>query len=192
MGVGNRLVAFVGTALSWVMLTHFGRRQIYLFGVTLNVCVMLCIGCASLANTHSAMWAQSILLILWPFITSMTVGSVAFSIVTEVGSTRLKAKTIALARNTFNGLNIVWGVAMPYLFNETEANLKGKAGFIFAGTGFLCLIYVFFRLPELKGRTYEELDILFAEKVAARDFKKTVVKAYQENLEKSEVHVLKH
>ncbi|KAH8878936.1 putative maltose permease [Thozetella sp. PMI_491] len=191
LNIGNRLIAIAGTALSWVMLSYFGRRTIYMMGITANVLIMLSIGCASLSNTNTGMWAQAVLLIIWPFITSMTVGSVAFSIVTEVGSTRLRAKTIALARNTFNGLNIIWGAVMPYLFNPTEANLKGKAAFIFAFTGSLCFTYVFFRLPEMKGRTYEELDILFTSKVKARDFKNTVVNAYQEDLNKTHVHVVR-
>jgi MFS transporter, SP family, general alpha glucoside:H+ symporter len=191
LNIGNRIIAILGTSLSWVMLSYFGRRSIYMIGIIANVTILLCIGFSSLSPTSGAMWAQAILLILWPFFTSMTVGSVAFTIVTEVGSTRLRAKTIALARNTFNGLGIIWGTAMPYIFNPTEANLKGKAAFIFAFTGTLCFIWVFFRLPEMKGRTYEELDILFAGKVKARDFKKTVVNAYQENLDKTNFHVVK-
>lgn len=38
--------------------------------------------------------------------------------------------------------------------------------------------WAFFRLPEPKGRTYEELDILFANGVSARKFSKTDVDAY--------------
>jgi MFS transporter, SP family, general alpha glucoside:H+ symporter len=192
LNIGNRLIAIAGTMCSWIMLTYFGRRTIYMAGITINVCILLCIGIvASTSTSFAAMWAQAILLVLWPFVTSCTVGSVAFSIVTEVGSTRLRAKTIALARNTFNLLNITWGSVMPYLFNPTEANLKGRAAFIFAFTGVLCVIYVFFRLPEMKGRTYEELDVLFTKKVTARDFERTVVNAYQEDLNKTNVHVLR-
>lgn len=34
-------------------------------------------------------------------------------------------------------------------------------------------IWAFFRLPETKDRTYEELDVLFARNVPARKFKST-------------------
>lgn len=76
---------------------------------------------------------------------------------------------------------------MPYLFNPDEANLKGKAAFIFVFGGLCCFVYVIFRLPELKGRTYEELDLLFITKVNARDFKKTVVNAYQADIQLQDV-----
>lgn len=182
--VGDRLIALVGTALSWVMLTFFGRRTIFMIGITCNVILLLCIGCSALSPTNGGSWAQSILLMCWPFITSMTVGSVAFAIVSEVGSTRLRAKTIAVARNFWNLLNIIFGVVMPYLINPDAAGLKGKAAFIFVFLGICSFIYVFFRLPETKHRTYEELDVLFVRKVKARDFKKTVVVAYQEDIQK--------
>lgn len=39
-------------------------------------------------------------------------------------------------------------------------------------------IWAYFRLPEPKDRTYEEMDILFANGVSARKFSKTNVDAY--------------
>jgi SP family general alpha glucoside:H+ symporter-like MFS transporter len=181
--VGDRIIAVVGTALSWVMLSYFGRRSIYMIGLTINISLMLSIGGAASSSTNGGAWAQSVLLMIWPFFTSLTIGSVAFSIVSEVSSTRLRSKTIALARNTFNLLNIIFGVVMPYLFNPDDANLKGKAAFIFVFLGLCSFVYVFFRLPELKDRTYEELDLLFIAKVKAKDFKKTVPNAYQDNVQ---------
>ena len=38
--------------------------------------------------------------------------------------------------------------------------------------------WAYFRLPEMKGRTYEELDILFAKRIPARKFASTHVDAY--------------
>lgn len=80
---------------------------------------------------------------------------------------------------------------MPYLFNPDEANLKGKAAFIFVFLGICCFIYVVFRLPETKGRTYEDLDLLFLKRVRARDFKKTVVHAYQEDINMDNAEIFK-
>lgn len=62
--------------------------------------------------------------------------------------------------------------------NPTEWNLKGKAGFFWAATAGIIFIWSFFRLPEVKGRTYEELDILFARGLPAREFSKAHVDAY--------------
>lgn len=50
---------------------------------------------------------------------------------------------------------------------------------------FLWRVWAYFRLPELKGRTYEELDILFTEYMKARDFKGYVINAYTQVEESS-------
>lgn len=60
----------------------------------------------------------------------------------------------------------------------TAWNANGKTGFFWGGTGALILTWAFFRLPECMGRTYEELDILFANKIPARKFASTHVDAY--------------
>ena len=48
---------------------------------------------------------------------------------------------------------------------------RPKAGFFWAGCTFLCLIWAFFRLPETKGFTFAELDLLYENKVPTRKFK---------------------
>ena len=69
-------------------------------------------------------------------------------------------------------------VLQAYTVNPTEWNLKGKTGFLWGSTGLCVFIWSFFRLPEVKGRTYEELDILFTNRVSARWFARTHVDPY--------------
>lgn len=56
-----------------------------------------------------------------------------------------------------------------------EANLRGKCGYVWAGTGFFCFVMAYFFLPEMKNRSYREIDILFKRKVPARQWTKTQV-----------------
>jgi SP family general alpha glucoside:H+ symporter-like MFS transporter len=76
-------------------------------------------------------------------------------------------------------VDIVIGVLTPYMINPSAWNWVGKAGYFFGGLSVACVIWTFFRLPETGGRTYEELDILFANKVAARKFAQYEVDAYE-------------
>jgi SP family general alpha glucoside:H+ symporter-like MFS transporter len=125
-------------------------------------------------------------------------------ICSEIGSAQLRQKTIAIARGSYYITQIVNTVAAPYILNPTAANLKGKAGFIPTGLMVLLLAWSFFRLPETKGRNFEELDIMFgtcthryngvdcgwgngaradnvaAKKVPARKFKSYVIQAEEE------------
>lgn len=50
--------------------------------------------------------------------------------------------------------------------------MRGKLGFFFGGLAAICWFWVFFRVPETGGRTYEELDTMFERKVKTRDFKR--------------------
>ena len=54
-------------------------------------------------------------------------------------------------------------------------NLGGKCGYVWGATGFLCLVTAYFYLPEMKGLSYREIDIMFKRKVPARKWKDTTL-----------------
>lgn len=91
-------------------------------------------------------------------------------IISEVSSTRLRARTIALTTAVQAAASIVFTVAMPYMLNSDQANWRGKAGFLFGGISAVCTVWCWCRIPESRGRTFEELDILFETGVPARRF----------------------
>jgi len=64
------------------------------------------------------------------------------------------------------------------MLNPTGWNWAGKSGFFWAGFCTFSLVWTWFRLPEPKGKTFGELDILFEQKVDARKFKGAVVDAF--------------
>lgn len=66
------------------------------------------------------------------------------------------------------------------MINPTAWGWRGKTGFFWGGGALLTSIWAYWRLPETKGRTFEELDILFAKRVPARKFKSYQVDAYSE------------
>ena len=64
------------------------------------------------------------------------------------------------------------------MLNPTAGDWKGKTGFFWGGWSFAFFIWTYYRLPETKDRTFEELDILFLRRIRARDFFGTKVDAY--------------
>lgn len=159
-----------------------GRRTIYVYGLALLTTLLLLIGLTSLSNSTATPWAVGSLLLAYTFIYDITVGPVCYSLVSEMPSTRLKTKSIVLARSAYNIFGIVNGVITPYMLNPTAWNWKGKSGFFWAGLCFLCALWSYFRLPEPKGRTYGELDTLFNMGISARYFKETYVSPWQSNV----------
>ena len=46
-----------------------------------------------------------------------------------------------------------------------------KYGYIWAGSNFCCFVFFYLFVPETKGRTLEEIDELFANRVSVRNFR---------------------
>jgi hypothetical protein len=65
--------------------------------------------------------------------------------------------------------------AIPYMVNPNEANLKGKVGFVFGGLAMIGTVGSFFYVPELKGRTFYEIDTMFFNRVPPREMGNYVV-----------------
>ncbi|KAF3353724.1 hypothetical protein VDGD_02887 [Verticillium dahliae] len=187
MSLGQYALGAVGTLSSWFLMRWFGRRTLYLSGQLIMLILLMTIGFASLASRDnaSAQWAIGSLLLVYTLTYNCTVGPICYSLVSELSSTRLKTKTVVLARNAYNILGITTNVLTPRMLNPSAWNWGAKAGFFWAGTCALCFIWTYFRLPEPKGRTYGELDILFEQRISARKFKSTKV----EELETRNMHV---
>ena len=59
---------------------------------------------------------------------------------------------------------------MTTFSNPTAWGWQSYTGFFWAGMTLLCILWSYFRLPETKGMTYAELDLMFERKLSARKF----------------------
>ena len=60
-------------------------------------------------------------------------------------------------------------------------NWDAKTGFFWAGACVILFTWCYFRLPEPKGRTFGELELLFERKISARKFASTNVGQFSED-----------
>jgi SP family general alpha glucoside:H+ symporter-like MFS transporter len=56
---------------------------------------------------------------------------------------------------------MISSIITPYILNPTAGNWKAEAAFLPGGLSMIILIWSYFRIPDLKGRSYEEIDHLF-------------------------------
>ena len=61
------------------------------------------------------------------------------------------------------------------MLNPSAWAWGAKTGFFWAASGAICAVWTYFRVPEPKGRSYAEMDMLFAARISARKFKQTAV-----------------
>lgn len=181
MSLGIYSIGAVGVFVSWWLMPRVGRRTLYVWGLVTMLAILLIIGFLGIApkGNTSVQWAIGAMLIIFTFVYDASVGPVCYCLVAEIPSTRLRQKTVVLARNWYNIGSIIGNIMTPRMLNPSAWNWGAKSAFFWAGTCFLCLVWTFFRLPEPKGRTYGELDILFEQGVPARKFKDTVVQEYE-------------
>ena len=165
MGIGFLGVGFVGTCLSWILLLYFGLRTIYntsLFFLALLQFIIGILDCVPNYTNHtSVIWAQSTLMLVWNFVYDLGVGPVCFVILCECSATRVRSKTIAFSTAVQAMLGIIMSVAIPYALNPAYGNWRGKLGFFFGGLAAICLVWAYFRVPEMKVRLWSLRCALF-------------------------------
>jgi MFS transporter, SP family, general alpha glucoside:H+ symporter len=148
--MGQYALGIIGTLLSWFLMARIGRRTIHLTGLICQLTLLLIIGSISFAKTEASVWAIGALLITFTFIYDMTVGPITYSLISELSSTRLKAKTIVLARAAYNASNIFVNVMTNYQLSDTSWGWGARAAYFWAGTCALSVVWAFFRIPEPK------------------------------------------
>ncbi|KAJ5610661.1 hypothetical protein N7510_007380 [Penicillium lagena] len=172
MSVGQSGLHFLCTLLSVFITGNFGRRPVLFGGYVGMAMSMLILGIMACVHQTSGLgYGESAMYLLWYVFYELTLGPLAFIVVGEISSTRLRSKSISLARNAYNVANVFSSTVAPYTLNPTAANWKGKTAFLASGFTLVVIVWAYFRLPESRGRTYEELDILFARDLKAWEFK---------------------
>ncbi|KAI0151024.1 general substrate transporter [Pestalotiopsis sp. NC0098] len=182
MSVGGLGLASLGTIISWWLMHLFGRRTLYLWGLALLSLVLMTVGFISVgaADSTGGNYAQASMMMVWLLVYYLTVGPICYAIIGETSSTRLRNKSVCLARIAYYISQIICNVINPYMLNPTARNWRGKTAFFWGGCAAVFCAWTWFRLPETKNKTYEELDILFSNRTKARDFAKYKVDAYDQ------------
>ncbi|KAH7138979.1 general substrate transporter [Dendryphion nanum] len=171
--VGMSGLMVIGNMCGWFFVEKFGRRGTALGGAAALTVTLFVIGILAVVNSKGAIWGQVAFMAVWSFAYQGTIGCVAWTISTETPTSRLRAPTQSLA-TMMNGLSsCIWSFALPYAINPDQGNLGGKIAFIFGAVMACCFVFIFFCIPETKGRTYMEVDEMWARGVPAWKWEKT-------------------
>jgi hypothetical protein len=168
LGVGVTACGVVGVIISWSAINTFGRRKLFICGMIGMTLVMFLMGILDVVHTSAARWVQASCTVVYALIYQITIGCIAFAILGEASTPSLRAKTVGLATAVQSIFGTVMNLVVPYMVNPDKANLKGKVGFVFGGASAIATVWSYFYIPELKGRTFEEIDYMFHHKVKPR------------------------
>lgn len=186
--LGQYAINMVGVFGAWGLMSYgIGRRSLYLYGLC-GLCAMLFIlgflGLVPESNRRQGSIATGSIMLGWALTYQLTVGTVCYSLVSEISTRRLQIKTVALGRMLYIVVGIIASVLTPYMLNPGAWDWSNFAGFFWGGICALCVIYTYFRVPEPTGRSFAELDLLFEQGVSARKFATAKVDVFSETVNK--------
>ncbi len=144
-----------------------GRRHLLLIGAAgMLVCEYL-IAVIGVTISTSNIAGQRVLIALvciYIALFASTWGPIAWVVTGEIFPLNIRAKAMSLSVASNWLWNFGIGYATPYLVNpgKGHADLGVKVFFIWGSTCLGCLIFTYFCVPETKGLSLEQIDIMYA------------------------------
>ncbi|RSM08499.1 hypothetical protein CDV31_008136 [Fusarium ambrosium] len=167
----------LGNIMSWPLVDRLGRRPLIVWGTAALAAVLLVIGGISTINKSKPVLSAVVAFMsIWGFLYQLTLGAVAYAVGGETPTPRLRQKTYSINVMSNTAASVVVTQLIPILINPGKANLGGKVAFVFFGPSCLLFISLWLTFPELKGRSYLEMEEMFQKGVPSRQFKSYVCK----------------
>ncbi len=164
---------------------RYGRRRLLLVGaVGMTVCefIIAIIGSTTPSSNQSAQSALVAFVCFYIAFFASTWGPIAWVVTGEIFPLKIRAKAmslsvasnwlwnwaiaysseyLALLRRVFGPILIY--LAAPYLVDSGPGNLNlgTKVFYIWGSTCFCCIIFAYFCIPETKGLSLEQIDVLY-------------------------------
>ncbi|KAM6506939.1 hypothetical protein FALCPG4_018752 [Fusarium falciforme] len=85
-------------------------------------------------------------------------------------------------------MQFVTTFTLPYLLFPPYVNLQLKVGFIYSSVAALAVLFTYLCIPEVQGRTLEEIEQLLVMNLPFRQFKHTTTLPGARDLEDAEVN----
>ncbi|KAI1265392.1 general substrate transporter [Xylariaceae sp. FL1019] len=197
--VVSNIIALVAVFFTWSFVDQIGRRPVLMTGGFFMGFWLFVLG--GLGTIPSADLTQNLKglevssLILFSLFYNLSWAPISYVVVSEAARLRMKEKTNLLACVISVLTTFATSFSTPYLINPQYANLGAKVGFIYGSFNIVMVILTFFFIPEMKGRTLEEVDQLFDSGVSLRKFgtvkTKTATALYEEEIDRNALVVPK-
>ncbi|KKP01800.1 hypothetical protein THAR02_06098 [Trichoderma harzianum] len=168
------LVCLIAT---WFMIDQIGRRPMLMIGGSGMAIFLFIVGGVGVEKhpNDSERGALVASFILFACSYNLSWAPVSYVVVSEAASTRVKEKTNLFASVISIITTFVTSFTIPYLLNAPYAALGAKVGFIYGSINWVMVGVAYFFIPEMKGRSLEEVDELFASGESLRNFSKAKV-----------------
>ena len=173
LGLIGNISGLVAVLIASVLVDSFGRRSLLLLGsVFMAFWLFMVAGFGSLPSPSQVQKNVMVAsLQLFGVTYGMSWAPLAYIIMGETPTGRLREKTATIATSLSVITTFVVSFTLPYLLNAPYAALGPKVGWIYGSISASMFFFVYFVIPEQKNRSLEELDSLYEARVSTRKFR---------------------
>ena len=167
-GIG--VVNFLMTVVAIFFTDRLGRKPLLYFGLTGVMLSLLALGCAFQFEQvlgANLKWVAVGSLVSYIVCFAFSLGPVGWVLVSEVFPLKIRGLAMSICTVSNFAFNFFVVGSFPILINR----LGGAITFWgFAAVSFLCILFVFFFVPETKGISLEQIESNWLKGVKPRDF----------------------
>ncbi|CAI6334499.1 unnamed protein product [Periconia digitata] len=167
--VGLVLSFLANIASIWIV-ARVERKKLIMVTMGLASLSWLGMGIANCFSNKEVGWWTGAFMILVAVICSLGVWPASYTVSSETSSLRLRARTQAIGWLANSAAFFASGFGVTYIYNPDGIDLRGKIGFTYFGSCVLGVLVTWLVVPEMKGRSVEEIDRMFECKVGAREW----------------------
>ncbi|KAF5372878.1 hypothetical protein D9758_001557 [Tetrapyrgos nigripes] len=170
------IVEVVGVIVSFFLVNRFGRRPLLLWtGAGMTIVLLICGGMGVKSEAYRQIHPEynqvaAAMIIIYVFLFNLAWGPLCWVVATELSVGRNRQKIMSVGTACFWTMAFVVTFTLPYLFDQDKAALGPMIGFIYGGLCFLTLVFVYFCIPETRGRTLEEINFLMEAEVPTKEW----------------------
>ncbi len=167
-GIG--IVNFLMTIVAIFFTDRLGRKPLLYFGLTGVMLSLLALGCAFQFEAvlgANLKWVAVGSLVSYIVCFAFSLGPIGWILVSEVFPLKIRGLAMSICTVSNFAFNFFVVGSFPILINR----LGGAITFWgFAAVSFLCILFVFFFVPETKGISLEQIESNWLKGVKPRDF----------------------
>ncbi|CAH0018366.1 unnamed protein product [Clonostachys rhizophaga] len=170
----SNIIALAAVVITLFHVDSVGRRPVLLVGgAFMGAFLFILGGMGTLVSSTMNVHERNVIvasLMMFSFFFNLSWAPISYVVVSETAALCVKEKTNLLACVVSVLTTFITSFTCPYLINPQYAGLGSKVGFVYGSFAFAMVGLAYFLIPELKGRTLEEVDQLFESKVPLRKF----------------------
>lgn len=161
-----------GTIAAPFTIDRVGRRPTALVGMSILLVIDLIAGGLAFNSTNRQSGiAIAALSFIFNFFWASSFYSLSNLLPSEIATPKLRNYTMSYTIAWAQATAVITTFAVPQLTAADAANLGAKTYLVFGGCMACIIIFVYFLVPETKGRSFAEIDEMYDKKISMREWR---------------------